>query len=936
MSSYVGIADTYNEILVWERLDNSKRVVKSFAHPRYFFVPSDDGEYLSMDDVRLKKLLFTNKDDYDFAKRIEPISYEADISPLYRVLMDEYYKLPIPQLNYAFFDIEVLVQKGKGFSKPSDPFQPINAITFYKAWLDKYITIAVPPEEWVKSNGFKPFKVNLTQYGYEDVKVDLILVPTEAELLSLLLDELVDIDFISGWNSEFYDMPYIYKRIEKVLGIKATNRLNFRDDIKCRTKMVERFGTEELVIQLQGRSHLDYCDMFKKFTFEGRESFALEAIASEEVDFHKLHHNGLDKLYLYEFEKFIAYNVIDVLLIVLLNRKFKFVELVNQMAHENTVPFADILGTTKYVDTGLCNYAIHELGVRVKNKDIVTDHKKVEGAIVLTPKKGLYKWIGSVDINSLYPSVIRSLNMSPEKVIGYFYTEETIVRLLEQKYIDDIVVKMEKMGGNPLDFLIPMSKETDWKGIKNKDDYLHTLHLQSGESITLTGKEWNKKLRENKWAISAYGIVFDQGNGQGILPSLLEFWYKERKRLQKEKKNATTAKLEATEKQINELIIKLAYDEAQFDLQQHTKKISLNSAYGALLAKGFRWGIKEWLGASTTYCGRAITNFMAGVVIETLTGTFQELIKSYDVAKDTNGIRVQNIYHSPVDELIYADTDSNYFLTTADNKDEAIIIADGIADIVNERFQEFMQEAFLCQPNYDNIIACGREVVAERGLFQARKKYMLKVVNLDGFDCNKMKAMGSEIKKSDTPKVIQKFLKSTVDKVLNGMDYPEISDFVNNERKRLFNEDIDENDKLLFGVAKATNNLDYYTEVYDAEKTRKPITKEGRKVTVPGHIRAAINYNKMVLMCEGIDGMLIANGEKVKVFELLPNDFDFKTIALPAEAEFFPEWLFDYFVIDFKSTEEKLITAKLEGIFEAWGYDVPTPFKTRVNKLLKF
>ena len=829
------------------------------------------------------------------------------------------------------FDDTTLGKRQYGFSRPSDPFAPVNAITIYKQWLDKYVTIAVPPPGF----GLGKFDINVEQYGFKSIKCDLHLVENEAELLDLMLDEFYDCDFISGWNSEFYDLPYLYKRIQKVLGQKATARLNFPGVDWIREKEVERFGRKELVVQLQGRSHLDYQDMFKKFTFEGRESYRLNAIAEEELDFKKLDYVGsLGDLYLNEFVKFVHYNIVDVILIKMLDDKFKFVQLVNQMAHENTVNFEAILGTTRYVDMGISNYAINTMGVRVKDK-VVSKHGKVEGAIVLTPKVGLYRWIGSVDINSLYPSVIRSLNLSPEKVIGQFDTEETKERLRNIEKYSNVIKIRRKKGFESDDFINASSKEEDWRGIMiDEDDYPHTLRITgSYESITMTGKEWKQVIIENRWAISAYGTVLDQSSGSGIVPQTLAFWYSERKRLQKEKKKWT--KILKDLQNDNSEYNSAKVEEAHYELLQLTKKIQLNSAYGALLATGFRWAHEEQMGASTTYSGRAITSFMSGVAGEILTGKFIHLEKNFAVKADGE---IQNIYTSPVDEIIYNDTDSCYFMTLASNKEEAVEIADGIADVINESFPKFMRDVFNCQEGFDDLIAAGREVVAERGLFQARKKYMLKVVDLEGFAVNKMKAMGSEIKKSDTPKVIQKFLKSTVDMILDGKSYEELTEFVNLERKRLFSVDIDDEDKLLMGIAKAVNNLDMFTRAYEAELAGKPMknAKGTGKLTIPGHCRAAINYNKLAEHFEGVDATLIAGGDKVKVYQLKSNDFDFETIAIPAEAVSFPDWMVDTFEIDFKLTEEKLIDNKLQGIFSAWGYEVPTPFLARVNKVLRF
>lgn len=281
---------------------------------------------------------------------------------------------------------------------------------------------------------------------------------------------------------------------------------------------------------------------------------------------------------------------------------------------------------------------------------------------------------------------------------------------------------------------------------------------------------------------------------------------------------------------------------------------------------------------------------------------------------------------------------SNYFLTGADNVEDAVLIADEVGRCVNDSFKELMQESFFCTSEYDSLISCSREIVAERALFQARKKYIAKVVNKDGFPCNKIKAMGSEIKKSDTPKKIQKFLKDTVSKILDGTSYEEVSIFVNEQRKKLFKEKISPSEIILLGAAKSANNLEIFTEAFFAELNGTPkLAKNGKsKLTIPGHVRAAIHYNYLLEYFKDTINKPIQNADKVKVFELCENSFGYKTIAFPADVVEFPHWFIENFSVDLKISEEKLITNKLEGIFNALGKDIPSPQNTLINSILQF
>jgi DNA polymerase elongation subunit (family B) len=525
----------------------------------------------------------------------------------------------------------------------------------------------------------------------------------------------------------------------------------------------------------------------------------------------------------------------------------------------------------------------------VKDKKIATDGEKVEGAIVLTPRKGLHKWGGSVDLNSLYPNTIRSLNISPETLIGQF-----------------------------------TKGEEDWHGIWKGDDNNHILVCDDGNEYSGTGPEWQELLSRNKWALSGYGTVFDQSGAPGVLPTILGYWYDTRKKLQAEKKKY--GKLYKSE---SDPIKKEEYRilEELYDLLQLTKKIQLNSLYGALLNASFRFGRKE-LGASTTGSGRQITTHMMATISQFFTGEYSELIKSIEVDKDG---KIQNIYIAPdISPVIYGDTDSAYFAVPATCKDEAVEMADLAASFANDSFPGYMREAFFCQPGFDDLIKAGREAVFERGLFQARKKYILKVVDLEGNACDKLKSQGSEIKKSDTPKIIQKFLTEVLSKILNGVEYPDVEEYVINARDELIKQ-ASNIDIISMGVNKQVNKLDaYYEEWSRLEKTGK------KKVNLPGHVRASINFNEMSKHFDGTAGHQIMSGDKVIIFYVKPNEWKFTSISFPAETTKFPTWFLENFTVDTHLTEQKMIDLKLEGIFSAINWEVPDKQSRLTNSLLEF
>lgn len=338
----------------------------------------------------------------------------------------------------------------------------------------------------------------------------------------------------------------------------------------------------------------------------------------------------------------------------------------------------------------------------------------------------------------------------------------------------------------------------------------------------------------------------------------------------------------------------------------------------------FRFGRKE-MGASVTACGRQITTHMIETIHSLLEPSNpQRLVKTTAVERDG---KVAHVYTMDGDTVIYGDTDSCYFKTHATNKQQAVQVADEIANATNATFAAYMRDAFFCNPGFDDLIKAGREVVAIRGLFQAKKKYILKVVDLEGMEVDKLKSQGSEIKKSDTPKVIQHFLKDLMNLILMGTPYPEIETFVNQSRQSILGKSAD---LFSIGVAKQANNLDaLYTEWRRVEKPNKG------KVKLPGHIRAAVNYNELVQQHEQ-GAKLLKSGDKVKIFYLKPNASGLKSVAFPADLDSFPEWFVENFQVDRKLTEQKMFDNKLEGIFSAIGWEVPSPQNTIINRIFSF
>ncbi|WP_407305567.1 3'-5' exonuclease [Acinetobacter sp.] len=283
-------------VIVWERDETGRKPVAYHA-PWYFFVEDENGDHQSIFGSKLKKLTFDSQDEMKQAARLYGKKFESDIRPEAKVLMNEYYGRPTPMLNFAFLDIEVDYNSEIGFSSPENPYAPINAVTVFQSWTNEYWTYAVPPKGWKDDGTFQDKIKAMWDEHKLGFKPNVVLCANERELIVALVEDIQSADIISGWNSEFFDLPYIIKRILRVQP-KLVDKMCFIGCKPPKENTVERFGSPAIVYSLNGRTHLDYMDLFKKFTFEGRVSYSLGNIAAEELDIPKLDYDGtLEELY---------------------------------------------------------------------------------------------------------------------------------------------------------------------------------------------------------------------------------------------------------------------------------------------------------------------------------------------------------------------------------------------------------------------------------------------------------------------------------------------------------------------------------------------------------------------------------------------------------------------------------------------------------------
>jgi DNA polymerase elongation subunit (family B) len=426
-------------------------------------------------------------------------------------------------------------------------------------------------------------------------------------MLEMFLQLIEDADVLSGWNSEGFDIPYTVNRVTKVLSKEDTRRFCLWDQYP-KKREYEKFGKTAITYDLVGRVHLDSLELYRKYTYEERHTYRLDAIGEMEIGETKTVYEGtLDQLYNNDFRKFIEYNRQDTALLDKLDKKLKFLDLANTIAHENTVLLQTTLGAVAVTEQAIINEA-HARGMIVPSRtkrDELGD-TQAAGAYVAYPKKGLHEWIGSMDINSLYPSVIRALNMGPETIVGQLRPARTDQFIQEQMLVHkkSFAAAWEGKFGTH-----------EYEAVMRKDKAFEiTVDWENGNSDVLSAAQVYQIIFESNqpWMLSANGTIFTH-EVEGVIPGLLKRWYAERKELQAKLKDAIKAE--------NKI------EEEYWDKRQLVKKINLNSLYGAILNAGCRFFDKR-IGQSTTLTGRSIARHMAAKVNEIVTGEYDHVGKS--------------------------------------------------------------------------------------------------------------------------------------------------------------------------------------------------------------------------------------------------------------------------------------------------------------------
>jgi len=657
---------------------------------------------------------------------------------------------------------------------------------------------------------------------------------TEHELLSSFINwwmiEGNTPEVITGWNSKLYDIPYVCRRLERVLGGKLMKRMSPWGLVtECETQIM---GRRHISYDIGGVSQLDYLDLYKKFTYKAQESYRLDYIASVELGQKKLDHSEFDTFkdfYTNGWQKFVEYNIIDVELVDRLEDKMKLIELALTMAYDAKVNYEDVFYQVRMWDTIIYNY--------LKRRDIVIPPKersdKVEkyaGAYVKEPIPGKYDWVVSFDLNSLYPHLIMQYNISPETLLETKHPSVTVDKILNE----DLTFEMYKDN-----------------------------------------------------AICANGAMFRK-DVRGFLPELMEKMYNERvifkKRMIKAKKAYEKTPTKDLEKEI-----------ARCNNIQMAKKISLNSAYGAIGNQYFRY-YKLANAEAITLSGQVSIRWIENKMNAYLNKILKTENTDYVIASDTDSIYL-NL--GPLVEVIYKDRE----------KDGASVCSflNKICEMEFEKYITSSYETLASYVNaYDQKMFMKRENIADRGIWTAKKRYILNVWDSEGvrYEEPKLKMMGIEAVKSSTPAPCRSMIKDGLKLMMNGTE-EDVIHFIDDCRtkfKSLPPEDI--------AFPRTASNVQKY-------KAHSTIYAKG----TPIHIRGALLFNHYVKQ-KKLDNKysLIGNGEKVKFIYLKkPNIIQENVISFIQD---FPTEIGLDKYIDYDLQFEKSFVEPLKAILDAIGWNV--------------
>ena len=763
MKFYTHFSKLGNHILV-RGYNNGKKFIDKVEYNPTLYLPSKDGDYRTLDGQSVAPVSQgTMRDATEFMKRYEDVDnfkvYGSTNFPY--VYINEAYPGKVDydpeQIKIANIDIEVGSENG--FPEPASASEPITAITFKIA------------------GHFYVFGCGDYETNRDDVTY--LKCRDENNLIMRFLDmwEETSPDIVTGWNIQFFDIPYLNNRITKLMGDNTAKRLSPFRRIGERTTTIH--NKQQVAFDLVGIAILDYIELYKKFTYSQQESFSLNHIAYLELGEKKLDYSeveSLHQLYRTNFQKFIEYNIHDVELVDRIDAKMQLIDMALALAYDAKVNYTDVFTQVRMWDTLIHNELIEQNIVVPQNVRTPKD-EQYAGAYVKDPIVGMHEWVVSFDLNSLYPHLIMQYNVSPETIVEGRHTSISIDNLLNGEY-----------------------------------------------------------QAQGEYCMAANGHYFKRDK-QGFLPAMMQRMYDDRSLYKKKMIESQKAYEKETDKERKREITNQI---SKYKNLQLAKKVQLNSAYGALGNQYFRFfDIRQ--AEAITLSGQLAIRWIE----MKLNGYLNKLLKTKDIdyviASDTDSVYV-NL--GPLVNMVYG--------SKSETKVETIV--DFVNKACTEKFEPFIDKSYQELADYmnafDQKMQMKREVIANKGIWTAKKRYILNVYDSEGvrFAEPKLKMMGIEAVKSSTPMSCRDKIKESLKIVMNGneTDFQSFVDAFKQEFKTLPFEDI--------AFPRGVSDLSKYMS-----------SSELYSKGTPMHVRGAIMFNAFLKKYKLTKKyQLIQDGDKTK------------------------------------------------------------------------